>query len=205
MLRIQWAAEWAGQLARRAATLLLVIAAAGCVTAPPLQQAQDWPARRTELQSVAAFELTGRLAVAAGEQGTSGGLHWRQQGTEVTAEISGPLGAAAHIHYDSGQLQLTASDGTNLNGDAARARLKSMLGFDVPFDSLRFWVLGVGDPASPATEQLDSLQRLQHLQQGEWGVDYASYAMNGDHWLPERLTVQRANLKLKLFINRWQL
>ena len=66
-------------------------------------------------------------------------------------------------------------------------------------------VRGVGDPAQQSSEQLDSLQRLAHLQQGEWGVEYASYQLQGGAWYPERLTVQRANLKLKLIINTWQL
>ncbi|HTP39301.1 MAG TPA: lipoprotein insertase outer membrane protein LolB [Steroidobacteraceae bacterium] len=184
--------------------LLLV---AGCATVPPAPAPapQDWAARREQLQSLQDFSLSGRLAVAAGNQGTSGGLSWQQRGKDVSAQISGPLGAAARIRYSEGELQLTASDGTDLQGDAARQRLAAMLGFEVPFDSLHYWLLGVSDPATPATETLDELQRLAQLQQGGWTVDYTSYQAQGARWLPQRLTVQRADLKLKLIISAWQL
>lgn len=183
----------------------LLLLAAGCATLPPAPAPEAWPARRAELQAINDFSLNGRLAVAAGDQGTSGGLNWQQHGGDVMAQISGPLGAAARIRYSAGQLQLTASDGTDLQGDAARARLSVMLGFDVPFDSLRYWLLGVADPATPAMETLDAMQRLAQLQQGEWSVNYTSYRVQGAHWMPERLSVQRADLKLKLIISAWQL
>ncbi|HXY97755.1 MAG TPA: lipoprotein insertase outer membrane protein LolB, partial [Steroidobacteraceae bacterium] len=77
--------------------------------------------------------------------------------------------------------------------------------FEPPLTSLRYWILGVPDPASPADETLDSArQRLTRLEQDGWRIDYASYVAVGSEWLPARLTLERADVKVKLLVDDWQ-
>lgn len=86
-----------------------------------------------------------------------------------------------------------------------RAELAARLGFDPPLASLRYWILGVPDPASPADETLDpAQQRLKSLAQGGWHIDYAGYVAVGSEWLPARLTLSRADVRVKLLVDDWQ-
>ena len=118
--------------------------------------------------------------------------------------MEGPLGAGGvQVTSDGSRLSIVNSKGERLDSDAARAELVSRLGFEPPMASLRYWVLGVPDPAQPATETLDSQQRLQSLQQNGWQVDYGSYMPVNGGWLPARLTLQRAGVRVRLVVDGW--
>ena len=61
------------------------------------------------------------------------------------------------------------------------------------------------DPAAPSQPVLDADQRLSALNQDGWQVQYLAYQRVQQQWLPQRLTISRAALTLKLVINDWQL
>src|SRR5579859_69321 len=176
--------------------VLAVAVIAGCRTVPVAVQppgtgAQSWDVTRPALQGRDHFQLQGRVAVAAGKDGFSAALSWAQAGTVSQVSLQGPLGAGAmQITANGDNLSILNSHGDHLDSDAARADLEARLGFEPPLGSLRYWILGVPDPATPAKESLDpQQQRLQRLSQDGWQVDYAGYMPNGSGWLPARLTV----------------
>jgi outer membrane lipoprotein LolB len=121
--------------------------------------------------------------------------------------LEGPLGAGAvQITSNGDSLSILNSHGDHLDSDAARADLEARLGFDPPLGSLRYWILGVPDPATPAKEVVDpQQQRLQSLQQDGWQVDYSGYMPNGAGWLPARLTVQRQGVRVRVVVDGWNL
>ena len=102
-------------------------------------------------------------------------------------------------------LHIVTANGAELKGDAARAELNSRLGFDAPLASLRYWVLGVPDPAQPASESLDAAQqRLSALTQDGWRVDYQSYVDSAGGPLPSKLTLQRDAVRVRLLVDDWK-
>ncbi len=180
---------------------------AGCRTAPlSAPAAPPWEQRRPQLQARAHYELKGRVAVAAGEQGFNARLRWTQDGAHSQVALEGPFGAGGvQISSDGHDLHILTADGQELHSDAARSELTAHLGFDPPLASLRYWILGVPDPATPATETLDQeRQRLLALEQDGWRIDYTGYAAVGGEWLPARLTLQRAEVRVKLLVDDWQ-
>ena len=188
-----------------AAALALLLAA--CRTVPlPAPAPQPWSERRPALQSRDHFELKGRVAVAAGTQGFNARVRWAQQGERAQLSLEGPLGAGAvHIDARGSDLDIVTANGARLAGDAARAELGARLGFDPPLASLRYWILGVPDPACPADETLDpARQRLNRLEQDGWRIDYTNYVVVGAEWLPARLTLERADVRVKLLVDDWQ-
>jgi outer membrane lipoprotein LolB len=94
--------------------------------------------------------------------------------------------------------------GERLDADAARAELERRIGFEPPIGSLRYWVLGVPDPASPAAEELDAEARLARLEQNGWQIEYTGYAAVDGRWLPQRLTLRRDDVRVRLLVERWQ-
>jgi outer membrane lipoprotein LolB len=187
-----------------AAGIVLTLLAA-CATRPPAPR-PSWPARLATLRALPHFDLSGRIAVSTGADGFSAGMRWSQQDTDATIDLLAPLGfGAAHIELHGEQLKITTSRGERLEREAATAELASMLGFEPPLASLRYWMLGASDPATAAEETLDLQQRLVHLVQDGWRIDYADYAQVRGQWLPRRLTVQREPLRLRLVIESWRL
>jgi len=168
-------------------------------------EAQSWDARRAELQARESFSLAGRVAVAAGQEGFNARLRWEQSGTASDVALDGPLGAGGvRITSDGEQLRVATSRGEQLDADAARAEIARRIGFAPPLASLRYWVLGVPDPATPAKEVLDDQARLASLEQDGWRIDYGGYAAVDGRWLPQRLTLNRDDLRVKLLVDRWQ-
>jgi outer membrane lipoprotein LolB len=188
------------------ASLCAVALLAACTTTrvQPPAAGQTWDARRPQLQARASFDLKGRVAVAAGTEGFNARLLWRQTGTRSNVALDGPLGAGGvQITADGPSLSVVTSRGDHLDNEAARSELAMRLGFDPPIGSLRFWVLGVPDPSSPAKETLDSQERLASLQQDGWQVDYGAYTSVGGEWLPSRVTLQREGVRVRLIVDGW--
>lgn len=186
---------------------LALLALAACQTLPPIP-ITPWPTRRAALQATENYAFNGQLAAATASEGFSASLRWRQQGAVSDLLLRAPLGVGgAHLSFEGALLRVTVSDGTLLEGAAARAELVRLLGFEPPLSSLRYWLLGVPDPMAPAAaETLDAAQRLSQLRQDGWQVDYGEYLHSGAaQWLPRRLVLQRGALKLKLRVSSWQL
>jgi outer membrane lipoprotein LolB len=207
------AARWRGALGAAASAGLMALIISGCATAPQRSTSAappatvPWEQRLPALQAIGAFELSGRVAASDGKQGFSAGLHWRQQNDTATLDLTAPLGfgGAAHIEQSPAGLTVINSQGVTLTQAAASEQLAATLGFEPPFHSLRYWVLGASDPDFPAQESVDDQQRLTHLEQDGWHVDCGDYTLIGQQWLPRRLTVTRQVLHLKLIVNTWQL
>lgn len=187
-------------LSLRAAALLLAALALGACAAmrtaalPDTELPVDWGARRSVLQSWPGFELRGRVAVARGDEGFSGALRWTQTGARARLEVDGPLGVGG-ARYD---LDPAEADG---------AALERAIGAPVPVASLRYWLLGVPDPASVAEESLDAgSTRLASLRQAGWSVAYTRYAPVPATRLelPQLIEVSREGLRVRLLIEGWQ-
>ncbi len=177
----------------------------GCRTLPTTAS-RPWPEQRTALQALERYQFRGQLAAATASEGFSAALSWQQRGPASDAQLRAPFGlGGAHLRYDESGLQMTASSGVALSGAAAQAAMIDLLGFEPPLASLRFWLLGVPDPATPGVELLDNAQHLQRLTQGEWRIDYSDYAPRGGWWLPGLVTLRRDDTRLKVRINRWRL
>lgn len=190
--------------------VLLGVLLASCATRPPIVTPAapllDWPQRRALLQDLSRFDLKGRIAVAAGDEGFTAGLRWQQRDTDALIELDGPFGIGGlqlRVHGEA--LELTTSRGERLDGAAARTELERRLGFELPLTALRYWVRGVPDPATEAAEQLAAqAPRLAGLEQSGWRIEYPTYVdVPSAGELPGRLTVSRDSTRLRLVIERW--
>lgn len=178
---------------------------AGCPSMPRKAPGPyGWAERRAELQQRGHFDLKGRVAVAAGQEGFNARLRWKQQGAHSQLALDGPLGVSgAQIDFDGETLKVFTARGQQLYDAAARDELAARLGFEPPLQSLRYWIQGVPDPAAPADEMLDEQQRLASLHQGDWEIVYGAYTDAGGQWLPERMTLRRAGVRVRLLIDDW--
>lgn len=183
-----------------------MLSLAACVHRPvaPTAPTASWAEQRSALLAQAQFRFTGRIAVASGSEGFSGGLDWQQNAAHSTLQLRGPLGAASvQAEFDERDLSLRLSDGRELNGTFARTALAGALGFDVPLASLAYWLRGCDDPQFTATTSLDEQNRLATLTQQGWQISYEAYQRHGALWLPQRLTLRRDSVRLRVLIQAW--
>ena len=195
-------APWVG-------ALLTLATLAGCRTLPPTIPASSapWPERRPQLQELTHFQLKGRVALSASGNGFNANLRWSQEQARSQIALEGPLGVGGMQIIASGSdLDIVTSHGERIANQAAHAELTARLGFDVPIERLRYWVLGAPDPALPAEESLDaSGQHLKSLVQDGWRVDYDEYTNAAGQALPARMTLQREGVRVRLLVEDWRL
>jgi len=188
-----------------AALALLVLA--GCAatrTAVDLPEITSWQARNEILQQLRDWEFKGRIAVKAGDDGFNARFTWTQSGEAFEATVSGPLGiGTVRIAGDGRDVTLTDKDGVETRLDDAEAELRWRYGWTIPVESLRYWALGIPDPATPAVTALDSEDRLSRLEQSGWIVDISRYAEGGGQSMPRVLSATNADTRVRMVIDRW--
>jgi outer membrane lipoprotein LolB len=186
---------------RRALLILSCCALAACATTPPAVNTLDWGRRMADLQQQDSWQLDGRAAVAVGTQGWQATLNWRQHGQETEVHLAGPFGVGAM------ELRRTA-EGISLNGAppnaADLAQLQQRLGFELPLDPLRYWLLGVPDPGASFDLQRNPQDRAQHLSQDGWTIDYDRYMPAGGDLLPAHLVLNRDDVRVRIVVDHWE-
>lgn len=187
------------------AVLILAFGAVigGCATRPsPVAGSHvSWEDRRSELERATRWQLDGRAAAALGEQGWQANLDWRQNGSESELHLAGPLNIGAM------SIKVTP-DGVSLNGAAPTGevveQLQARLGFDLPLEDLRYWLLGIPSPAEPFDLTRNPEDRAQHLSQAGWDIDYDQYRPSGGDSLPGRMVLTRAGARVRVVVDRWE-
>jgi outer membrane lipoprotein LolB len=181
---------------------------AGCATttvAPPQLSADQ---QRNLLQGLAGFSFTGRVAIAG--QDSTPSMEWRQQRDVAKVRLFGPMGVGGiQVEYSPERLRLETGGGGKLRDGEAEQLLIRELGFVPPFDSLRYWVLGVPAPGSPAGQSFDAEGRVQQMEQQDWLIRYDRHVQvistAGAVQLPAKLVATRDGLRLTLVIDRWRI
>ena len=186
----------------------LLAALAGCATtrdAVDLPPIVSWEARNDILGQVRAWEFKGRIAVKAGDDGFNARFNWAQDGGAFAATVSGPLGiGTVRIAGDGDSVTLTDKDGAESRLVDVETELQWRYGWTIPVESLRYWALGIPDPAVPGVTELDDQDRLLRLEQRGWSVEISRYAEGGGQPMPRVLTAENRDTRVRMVIDRWQ-
>jgi outer membrane lipoprotein LolB len=191
---------------RRLPAILLCLAAlAGCATVrhepQPSGAPAPWDERIAQLAHAATWQMDGRAAAALGQQGWQASLNWKQNGSSSDLHLAGPLGVGAT------EITVTPA-GLSLNGappsGAVVAQLQGKLGFDLPLDNLRYWLLGIPAPRIPSDLTRNAQDRALRLSQAGWTIDYDEYMPADGDLLPKRLVLNRADARVRIAVDRWQ-
>ncbi|MBM5812230.1 MAG: outer membrane lipoprotein LolB [Gammaproteobacteria bacterium] len=190
----------------RAVAGLAILLLAGCAIVPVSREAGDWPARRLALQALSRWELHGRIAVAAGGEGFSGGFRWRQDGSHAEVDVRTPLGGTAlTLSIDGSRLTVADAQGQVAAGAAADAALAEALGVPLPVAELRYWLVGAPAPGAVEFEQTGPDGRLERLVQSGWELRYDRYREVGAMVLPARLELMAPGARVRVVTGQWQM
>jgi outer membrane lipoprotein LolB len=163
-------------------------------------------AREQQLSSANHWTLVGRLAVSTGSDAGGGNLTWTQNGDHYEFELRAPItGRSFRLSGGPEGAVLEGLDGGPQHGPNAEALMKRTLGWDVPLDELRAWVLGVRAAGSNADMSFGNDHLLSMLQQDGWNVSYITWDATQKPPLPTLIRAEKSPFMVKLVVQSWNL
>lgn len=203
---------------KRAASVLLAIGAAllaGCGTLLEFfptgrDTAEPEAARQThadELSRLQSWSLLGTLAVrpASGDAARVT-MQWRQSPDSYIVRFMGPLGVGLfEVEGSATGVEARFPDGRRTSAASPEALLEREIGWSVPLQGLRYWIVGVPVPdGAPSKVELDDRGRLARLEQAGWTVIYERYGALDGLPLPERIRFSNASVDATVIVRRWK-
>ena len=186
------------------APLILALSACAVQGGVALPELSDWETRTRILAGLDDWELQGRIGVRAGSEGFNGRLRYTQNAEQFRATISGPLGfGTIQIDGDGRQVTVTDRAGEVWLLPDPEVDLQVMYGWMIPVTSLRYWALGIPDPADLAFTDINEKGQLTSLEQGNWHVRFTKYREGGGQSMPRLLTAVSGDNTVRLVIDNW--
>ena len=186
---------------RRTAAVVFMVALGGCAVTPVAPP----PFVPADPSAYTAWTASGRLALAANGEGGSGSFTWEQQAGLTTISLRGPLGAGAmRVTADGDRLSVTDGAGRSLGTEQTKVLLRDRLGADLPWSSLRYWMLGVPAPDGPSRVEDAGTAPLRVIEQAGWRIGYDAFQPTQGASLPARFTATREGVRLKVTVDEWQ-
>ena len=165
-----------------------------------------WQERQQRLAGLDRWTFVGRVGVKSRTDAWNARIHWSQMAERYRIRLSGPLGQGiVEIEGEPGAIELRDGEQTH-RADSPEALLRDRLGWSLPLEGLRYWMLGGPDPTqATSTLELDDAGRLRRLEQARWSVEYARYVTVDGFELPLRIELENAGVNARLIISRWVL
>lgn len=176
-----------------------------------VQLQQLWRQHEAALLPIQHWELRGRLAIRADDQGGQATLVWRRDGSRHGLRLGGPLGRGLlQLTQDENGAQLQDAEQRILRAPSAEELLFRYSGWRLPVENLNYWVRGLPVPSVAMEQELDDNGLLKVLFQEAWEVQYEEYILVDGRNLPRRLrltnprkTAGQPAMEVRLVIERW--
>ena len=144
------------------------------------------------------WHLLGRLALLDQKNSTTVSIDWRHSSDQDVIELSGPLAQGrVVVLVKAEQVVVDDGDSQQVYQGQADEIISALLGSDMPFHVLKYWVLGVNDPALSVIAQENGF-----LQEG-WLVEFSELQKVNADWLPKKIVAIKNVVKIKLVIDQW--
>jgi outer membrane lipoprotein LolB len=182
---------------------------AGCaapVPEPVPVSSQEQVRQQQKLEQIDAWRLQGRMAVINGVEAWHMNLDWQQRQEEYQIELWGPFGSGrVQLQGDEKGVRLFDSQQQIYYADDPENLLFEHTGVKMPVSGLRYWILGLTDPRYSQEQSFrDAAGRLTVVQQDNWQVEFKRYSRVDGMDLPDRLSVDKQDLLVKLVVDNWQ-
>ncbi len=155
------------------------------------EQLRLWNQHLTSLSAVSQWDLKGRMAVRTSQRSDTASVIWHRGDASDRLDIYGPFGSG-HVKIAADQSGASLIDASQTVNTAASIRelLYAEAGWPVPFDALKYWLIGAPLPATAAQWQLDDKGRLLWLRQSGWYISFTEYKRRGGLDLPRKLKLE---------------
>jgi len=192
------------------AVCYMAVLLASCAGKPILDAVDNpqavWMENSQKLTEVSAWSLTGRASVKVGAEGWNMNLTWKQTGENYQIDLFGPLGMGrVKLIGQSGAVSLQRGSDDVLNAADPESLMQQELGWSLPVNGMRYWVMGLAGPNSQSKPSLNRDGTLRNLLQKGWNIHFDRYKKLDSVSLPGRVRLNNGALRLGLVIDNWKL
>ena len=178
----------------------------GCAQQPQSTPTISLQSRQAYLNHMQHWQANCRVAIRDKDHGHNLTMQWHENQQQYNIQFFGPLGSGSiKIIGKPGALNLTTSDGNSYTATNADNLIYEHLGWDLPFASLTYWLKGLAAlDTRPMLIKYDAYNQLQSLQQSGWLINYQNYMVYDAITLPEKITLTKGDIKLKIIVHQWR-
>ena len=196
-------------LAKSPLVSVFILFLGGCAVQQTITDAdkfREWEMHQARLVELDQWTLKGRIAIRVDKEGWTASLYWRQESNDYSLRLIAPLGRGTYeLRGNNRAVSLRTADNRLLYADNAESLLQQNLGWQVPVSGLVYWVRGLPEPGlRPDSLVLDNEGRVSDISQAGWQVKYMNYMTSKGYTLPEKMTMEHKNLRIRLVIQDWE-
>lgn len=191
---------------------LLPLLLAACAPLPLVRNQGDaaalarQSAREQQLEHEDHWTLEGRIGVSNGKRADNGSVTWVQNGDRYEFTLRAPIiGKSCRLTGGPDGAVLEGLEGGPLRGPSAEALMRRALGWNVPIEELRAWVLGLRAKGNAAALSFGDNQLPSQLQQDGWTVSYPAWDTTHQPPLPTKVFAENPPYKVRLAIESWNM
>lgn len=188
--------------------ILLFLLVSGCAGWRTGQVPRLGSEEKTWLARLDHWQLQGRVGVTGGQGSWHGQLRWRHHNDFDQLLLSGPFGqGGATVSMGKNWIRIERSDGQVQVSSRPEELLQTLLGVKIPWQKLKFWILGKAAPSSIENLEYTSEGRLKVLSQAGWLILYERYvALGQTRALPEKIILKSPEeIVVKLIVSHWKI
>ena len=165
-----------------------------------------WEAHARELSRFRNWSMLGVLALRSGGNASRVTMRWRQTRDAYHLRFTGPLGVGLfEIEGSPAGVEARYPNSRRSSADSPEMLLEQEIGWTLPLQGLRYWLVGAPAPDSATSKmEIDDQGRLTHLEQSGWTVVYERYGELDDLALPERVRFSSGSVDATVVVRRWK-
>jgi len=173
------------------------------------QPPADWRETSNRRDQLRHWELTGKLAVRQpSDSGTAVINYWKQDREAYELALSSSFLGMGRTTLEGvpGFIELTLPDGERYQSGDPEALVNAATGWQLPIDSLAWWIRGLPGPEGDFRLFFDDQNRLAVIRQLGWEIRYDRWqSFIDDHPpLPARITAVKGEKRVRVVVTSWR-
>ncbi|MDX1553711.1 MAG: lipoprotein insertase outer membrane protein LolB [Marinobacter sp.] len=173
------------------------------------QPPADWSSTSARRDQFRHWELTGKLAVRQpSDSGTAVINYWKQDQEAYELALSSSFLGMGRTTLEGvpGFIELTLPDGERYQSGDPEALVNAATGWQLPIDSLAWWIRGLPGPEGDFRLFFDDQDRLAVIRQLGWEIRYDRWKAFLDDYppLPARITAVKGEKRVRVVVTSWE-
>lgn len=173
------------------------------------QPPADWSVTSARRDQFRHWELTGKLAVRQpSDSGTAVINYWKQDRQTYELALSSSFLGMGRTTLEGvpGFIELTLPDGERYQSGDPEALVSAATGWQLPIDSLAWWIRGLPGPEGDFRLFFDDQERLAVIRQLGWEIRYDRWEEFIDAYppLPARITAVKGEKRVRVVVTSWR-